>query len=104
MVGLGPTFDLALISFAALYFEMIAIRWLASDVRVFAYLKNLPLLAAFLGLGLGCALASRVPRAADPGGSGRAARPPSGGGSAYPASRPSRDWEQAGGVGWFPPL
>jgi len=46
--------DLALISFAALYFEMIVVRWLASDVRVFAYLKNLPLLAAFLGLGLGC--------------------------------------------------
>jgi len=46
--------DLALISFACLYFEMIVVRWLASDVRVFAYLKNLPLLAAFLGLGLGC--------------------------------------------------
>ena len=54
---LGPSLDLALISFVALYFEMIAIRWLASDVRVFAYLKNLPLLAAFLGLGLGCARA-----------------------------------------------
>jgi SAM-dependent methyltransferase len=54
---LGLALDLALISFVALYFEMIAIRWLASDVRVFAYLKNLPLLAAFLGLGLGCARA-----------------------------------------------
>src|SRR5207249_2020103 len=39
--------------------EMIAIRWLASEVRVFAYLKNLPLLASFLGLGLGCALSAR---------------------------------------------
>jgi SAM-dependent methyltransferase len=47
--------ELALISFASLYFEMIVIRWLASDIRVFTYLKNLPLLAAFLGLGLGCA-------------------------------------------------
>src|SRR3712207_24272 len=54
----GAALDLGLISFVALYFEMIAIRWLASDVRVFAYLKNLPLLAAFLGLGLGCALAT----------------------------------------------
>src|SRR5205814_10739 len=54
-VRLGPALDLALLSFAGLYFEMIAIRWLASDVRVFAYLKNVPLLAAFLGLGLGCA-------------------------------------------------
>jgi SAM-dependent methyltransferase len=60
---LGPSLDLALISFVALYFEMIAIRWLASDVRVFAYLKNLPLLAAFLGLGLGCARAGRSGRA-----------------------------------------
>jgi SAM-dependent methyltransferase len=58
---LGPSLDLALISFVALYFEMIAIRWLASDVRVFAYLKNLPLLAAFLGLGLGCARAGLAP-------------------------------------------
>ena len=58
---LGPSLDLALISFVALYFEMIAIRWLASDVRVFAYLKNLPLLAAFLGLGLGCARAGAMP-------------------------------------------
>jgi hypothetical protein len=40
-----------------LYFEMIVIRWLASDIRVFAYFKNFPLLAAFLGLGIGCARA-----------------------------------------------
>jgi SAM-dependent methyltransferase len=52
--SLRAALDLALISFACLYFEMIVVRWLASDVRVFAYLKNLPLLAAFLGLGLGC--------------------------------------------------
>ncbi len=51
---MSPIVQLALISFAALYFEMIIIRWLASDIRVFAYFKNLPLLAAFLGLGLGC--------------------------------------------------
>jgi len=52
--SLRAALDLALISFACLYFEMIVVRWLASDVRVFAYLKNLPLLASFLGLGLGC--------------------------------------------------
>jgi hypothetical protein len=46
--------DLALVSFLVLYFEMIVIRWLSSDIRVFAYFKNLPLLAAFLGLGIGC--------------------------------------------------
>ena len=54
-------FMLALISFASLYFEMIIIRWLASDIRIFAYFKNLPLLAAFLGLGLGCLRARRRP-------------------------------------------
>ncbi len=48
-----------MISFAALFFEMVAIRWLASEIRLFAYLKNLPLIASFLGLGLGCALAGR---------------------------------------------
>lgn len=75
---LGPLLDLALISFAALYFEMVAIRWLASDVRVFAYLKNLPLLAAFLGLGLGCLRPSAPP-------AGRKGAPPA-------------------GLGWFPLL
>ena len=48
---------LFLISFLTLYFELIIIRWLAAEIRVFAYLKNLPLIASFLGLGLGCALA-----------------------------------------------
>ncbi|MCI0626311.1 MAG: class I SAM-dependent methyltransferase [Acidobacteria bacterium] len=48
---------LFLVSFLALYFELIVIRWLSSEVRVFAYLKNLPLIASFLGLGLGCAAA-----------------------------------------------
>jgi len=51
--------QLFLISFLALYFELIVIRWLSSEVRIFAYLKNLPLIASFLGLGLGCATAHR---------------------------------------------
>jgi hypothetical protein len=29
------------------------IRWLATEIRIFAYFKNLPLMSAFLGLGLG---------------------------------------------------
>ena len=52
-----PAVQLFLISFLALYFELIVIRWLSSEVRVFAYLKNVPLIASFLGLGLGCACA-----------------------------------------------
>lgn len=47
--------QLFLLSFLALYFELIVIRWLSSEIRIFAYLKNLPLIASFLGLGLGCA-------------------------------------------------
>ncbi len=47
---------LFLSSFLALYFELVIIRYLATEVRVFAYLKNLPLIASFLGLGLGMTL------------------------------------------------
>lgn len=46
-------FHLALISFSSLFLELVIIRWLASEVRIFAYFKNLPLFAAFLGLGVG---------------------------------------------------
>ena len=53
--------ELALISFLALFAELMVIRWLASEVRVFAYFKNLPLMAAFLGLGLGCARSGSRP-------------------------------------------
>ena len=49
--------ELFLISFLTLYFELIIIRWVSSEVRVFVYLKNLPLIASFLGMGLGCACA-----------------------------------------------
>jgi hypothetical protein len=44
---------LLLISIAGLYFELLIIRWLATEVRIFAYFKNMALMAAFLGLSLG---------------------------------------------------
>lgn len=47
------TVPIFLISFLVLFFELVVIRWLSSEVQVFAWLKNLPLMAAFLGLGLG---------------------------------------------------
>ena len=37
-------------SVAALYFELVIIRYLASEIRVFAYLKNMPLVASFFGI------------------------------------------------------
>jgi SAM-dependent methyltransferase len=48
--------DLFLISFLGLFCEMLVIRWLSEEFRLFAYFKNLPLLAAFMGLGIGFAL------------------------------------------------
>src|ERR1022692_1847803 len=45
---------LALISLFSLFLEMLMIRWISSEIRVFAYFKNLVLVACFLGFGLGC--------------------------------------------------
>ncbi len=45
--------ELVLISFIALFLELAIIRWLSSEIRIFAYFKNLPLMAAFLGFGIG---------------------------------------------------
>lgn len=53
---------LFLSSFTALYFELVVIRYLSTEVRVFAYLKNLALLACFFGIGLGMVI-ERPPRA-----------------------------------------
>lgn len=46
---------LFLISFAALFFEVLVIRWVASEIRIFSYFKNLTLMGAIVGLGVGCA-------------------------------------------------
>jgi hypothetical protein len=46
-------------SVAALFLEMTLIRWVSTEVRVFAYVQNLALIACFLGFGLGCYYADR---------------------------------------------
>ena len=52
---------LAIASFLTLFAELALIRWIGTEVRIFAYVKNLALLLCFLGFGLGCALAkSRI--------------------------------------------
>jgi SAM-dependent methyltransferase len=51
--------DLLVASFLTLFAELALIRWIAVEVRVFAYFKNLALLLCFVGFGLGCALASK---------------------------------------------
>lgn len=58
LIGHGTRLFLA--SFLALYFELLVIRYLSTEIRTFAYLKNLPLIAAFLGIGLGMILGNRT--------------------------------------------
>ena len=53
---------LFLASFVALYFELVLIRYLSTEIRVFAYVQNLPLVASFLGLGVGMVLTKPIPR------------------------------------------
>ena len=45
-------------SMVTLYFELLIIRYLSSEIRVFTNLKNLPLVASFFGIGLGMLLGS----------------------------------------------
>lgn len=45
--------QLLILSIISLFVELLIIRWLATEIRIFAYFKNLPLMTAFLGLGLG---------------------------------------------------
>ena len=52
---------IALASGAGLFVELMLIRWHSSSFMLFAYYKNVSLLAAFLGLGIGYALGPRRP-------------------------------------------
>ena len=52
--------QLFLASFVALFFELLVIRYLSTEVRAFTNLKNLPLIACFFGIGLGIVLRERV--------------------------------------------
>jgi spermine/spermidine synthase len=55
-------YQLLMASFVTLFAELAFIRWIAVEIRVFAYFKNLALLLCFVGFGLGCALARRAIR------------------------------------------
>src|SRR5262245_60691226 len=50
---------LVLVSALGLFLELVLIRLLGAEIKVFAFLKNVVLLGAFLGLGLGFFLARR---------------------------------------------
>jgi SAM-dependent methyltransferase len=50
---------LFLVSAAALFLELMLIRWISVELRVFAYLQSSVLVACLLGLGMGCFSAER---------------------------------------------
>ena len=50
---------LVLSSILGLYLELLLIRWISSEIRIFAYFKNFVLIACFLGFGSGCLLYRR---------------------------------------------
>src|SRR6202789_2386521 len=45
---------LLLVSVLGLFLEMMLIRWIGTEIRIFAYLQNTVLIVCFLGLGMGC--------------------------------------------------
>jgi hypothetical protein len=49
-----PVWTLFLVSFIGLFVEIMLIRYSGSQIRIFSFYKNVPLIAAYLGLGLGC--------------------------------------------------
>ncbi|MCP4663738.1 MAG: methyltransferase domain-containing protein [bacterium] len=51
--------SLILVSILGLFLELLLIRWISSEIRIFAYFKNFVLVACFLGFGLGCHLSKR---------------------------------------------
>lgn len=58
--GRSRAVDLFVISFLSLFLEVLLIRWHAASLVAASYFKNVTLLAAFLGLGLGFAAAKRI--------------------------------------------
>ena len=54
MIGGFSYWQLALVSAFGLFLELLMIRWISSEISIFAYFKNFVLIACFLGFGLGC--------------------------------------------------
>jgi SAM-dependent methyltransferase len=50
----NPYMTLVASSFVALFVEVMLIRYCSSQIRIFSFYKNVPLVGCFLGLGLGC--------------------------------------------------
>lgn len=48
--------ELFLLSLLSLFFELLIIRWMSADLRAFTVFRTFPLIACFVGLGVGFAL------------------------------------------------
>jgi SAM-dependent methyltransferase len=48
-----------IVSALILFLELVMIRWIGTEIRIFAYLGNLVLVVCFFGVGLGCYWSSR---------------------------------------------
>ncbi len=59
-LGGYTTRGLILSSVLSLFLELLLIRWISSEIRIFAYFKNFVLIACFLGFGVGCYLCRRA--------------------------------------------
>ncbi|HUJ71482.1 MAG TPA: methyltransferase domain-containing protein [Verrucomicrobiae bacterium] len=46
--------EIFIVSALILYLELVLIRWIGTEIRIFAYLGNLILVVCFFGVGLGC--------------------------------------------------
>ncbi|MCX5905028.1 MAG: hypothetical protein NTV89_16510, partial [Proteobacteria bacterium] len=57
----GNNRKLFTVSFLMLFLELLLIRWISTEVRIFAYVSNLVLLACFMGVGVGCYRAKQEP-------------------------------------------
>lgn len=55
-IGGFTYWQLLTVSVLSLFVEMLMIRWVTSEINIFAYFKNFVLIACFLGFGLGCYL------------------------------------------------
>jgi spermidine synthase len=59
-VPVRQTGSLFIISVLGLFLELLLIRWISTEIRIFAYLQNTVLVVCFLGLGLGCLTSDRT--------------------------------------------
>ncbi len=51
---IGAGWAVFLVGAVGLFLELLLIRWVTTEIRIFAYLQNTVLVVCFLGLGMGC--------------------------------------------------